>query len=173
MYPQHDDQRGCPWLNQSKPGQFSSRVGSLPAKCPLSRDQGAHHFARPLRESLRLSRRRYPYLPYRTTTRHFLYGLLDDSWIGWIPESNGYPAVPSSLRPSAVHSVKYFTVRQITTPSEPSGNSISLGAALFASFHNATIRDGFVTPSGRLRVDIPRLVRVRTEQPGSSAKVVA
>jgi hypothetical protein len=54
-----------------------------------------------------------------------LHDLLDDSRIGWIPESNGYPAVPSSVRPSAVHSVKYFTVKQITTPSESSGNSIS------------------------------------------------
>src|SRR5262249_20148092 len=40
----------------------------------------------------------------------FPYALLDVSRIGWIPESNGKPAGPRSLRPSAVHSVKWLFI---------------------------------------------------------------
>src|SRR5216684_6006253 len=93
--------------------------------------------------------------------------------MGWTPESTGWLADFPSLLPSAVNSSNQRAVNDNTTPSWPSGKSISTGPPLLASFHSAMVFRRLGPEEGRLKEDIPMLVRVRTELPGSSARVVA
>jgi hypothetical protein len=93
--------------------------------------------------------------------------------IGWTPARIGYPVDPPSDLPSAVHSSANSADSVSTTASARSGSTTSNGPPLFASFQSAIFRSGLLLSNGRHSIDIPTLVRLNTEHPGSSARTVA
>ena len=90
---------------------------------------------------------------------------------GCTPARNGYPVVPESERPSAVHSSRMSTAKAKARAPAPSGNSSSCEPCRLSRHNAITLDSG--EPGLRHSCAIPRLVTVNTEQPGSSASTVA